>query len=57
MIKQFKRWAVEYEDENDSSIVHLCSFNEDEYEDAVILAKQTGINQIIDRIEMVRIDL
>ena len=57
MIKQFKRWAVEYEDENDSSIVHLRSFNEDEYEDAVILAKQTGVNQIIDRIEMVRIDL
>ena len=57
MIKQFKRWAVEYEDEHDSSVVHRRSFNEDEYEDAVILAKQTGINQIIDRIEMVRIDL
>jgi len=53
----YYRFVVEYEDEQDSHIVHRVRFLEGEYEDAVILAKRTGVNQIIDRLEMVRIDL
>lgn len=54
-MKSFKRWAVQYEDDKDSSIVYRKSFTE--YEDAVILAKITGVNYIIDNLELVNIDL
>ena len=54
-MKSFKRWTVQYEDDNDSSIVYRKSFTE--YEDAVILAKITGVNYIIDNLEQVNIDL
>lgn len=53
----YYRFIVEYEDEDDPSVVHRARFTADNYEDAVILAKTTGVNQIIDRLEMVRIDL
>ena len=54
-MKSFKRWTVQYEDDKDSSIVYRKSFTE--YEDAVILAKITGVNYIIDNLELVNIDL
>jgi hypothetical protein len=54
-MKSFKRWTVQYEDDNDSSIVYRKSFTE--YEEAVILAKITGVNYVIDNLELVNIDL
>ncbi len=56
-MKSFKRWTVQYEDDNDSSIVYRKSFDENDYENAVILAKITGVNYIIDNLELVNIDL
>jgi hypothetical protein len=51
----FKRWQVIYQDDAEFDLTHTKCFLE--FEDAVILAKQTGVNQVYDRIEMVFIDL
>jgi hypothetical protein len=53
----YKRWTVEYEDDVFQGVYHRRGFSEDQYADAVILAKIKGTNCIYDRLEQVFIDL
>lgn len=53
----FKRWIVQWTEEETETSATLRRVSFVEYEDAVIQAKISGSNSVYDKLEMVWIDL